>query len=299
MEHLSQFIELKSCPICNALVFKPFIKCIDFTFSKAEFQIVKCSACSFVFTNPRPSEESNGDYYKSPDYISHTNTQKGLSGLLYKFVRRKNLRQKINWISSHVKGKKLLDIGCGTGFFLAKAKACGYDVIGLEPDNNARKFAIENNRVNALPIDSLKDLNKNFDCITMWHVLEHVYHLKSQLTEIVKHLLPNGVFIIAVPNYLSFDSNYYKEYWAGYDAPRHLYHFDQKSIERLMSQFQLSLCKVYPMKYDSYYVSMLSEKNKSGGGLLKAFRVGRKSNRMAMQNIYPYSSQVYVFKNKH
>lgn len=297
MKQTAQFISLDSCPSCGAKSFSKHLTCVDHTYSKLEFELVKCDACELVFTNPRPVESENGNYYKSVDYISHTNSTKGIIGFLYKIVRGINLKRKVKVLQKHNSGKRVLDIGCGIGFFPKSANAAGYSTKGVEPDTDALKFAIENNKIEAYPLEKLENFGQEFDTVTMWHVLEHVYHLRDQLATIKKVIKPGGLFIIALPNYKSFDGQYYQKFWAGYDVPRHLYHFEEKTVQHLLASFGFDLVDVLPMKFDAYYVSMLSEKHK-GGSTLKAFFKGFKSNKNANANITPYSSQIYVFKNK-
>lgn len=296
MEHLD-LISLQHCPSCGQSSFTPYLLCKDHTYSQNNFQLVQCQACSLVFTNPRPIESQNHLYYKSADYISHTNSTKGIIGLLYKQVRKVNLKRKVAVLDKHHSGKQILDIGCGTGFFPKVANAAGYTSIGLEPDPDALKYACETNGVKAYPLEKLNDYQAEFDTVTMWHVLEHVYHLKDQLRLIVKALKPGGLFVIALPNYKSFDGQLYGPFWAGYDVPRHLYHFEEPTIKGLIEPMGFHLVDVLPMKFDAYYVSMLSEKYK-GGGTFRGIRNGFRSNRAAARKKSPYSSQIYVFRNK-
>lgn len=296
MEQL-KLISIPSCPSCGHSSSSPHLTCKDFTFSQKEFSLVKCDACALVFTNPRPVEEENHLYYKAADYISHTNSTKGLIGFLYKQVRKVNLKRKVEVLKKHKSGKNILDIGCGTGFFPKAAEAAGYISTGLEPDPDALKFACEQNKVKAYPLEKLADLGPEFHTVTMWHVLEHVYHLKPQLGQINRVILPGGLLVIALPNYKSFDGQYYGPFWAGYDVPRHLYHFEEPTIKSLVEPFGFKLTDVIPMKFDAYYVAMLSEKYK-GGSTLKGIRTGRKSNRSAARKNTPYSSQIYVFQKQ-
>ncbi|HYG53359.1 MAG TPA: class I SAM-dependent methyltransferase [Flavobacteriales bacterium] len=296
MKQEAHFTTLSNCPSCEGTVFTPHLSAIDHTYSKLEFQLVKCSGCNLVFTNPRPVEEENANYYKSADYISHTNSTKGLIGILYKWVRNINLKRKVRVLVKHKSGKDVLDIGCGTGYFPAAANAAGYHCVGVEPDPDALKFALENNKIEAYPLEKLTIFNRQFNTVTMWHVLEHVYHLREQLQTIKGLIRPGGLFVIALPNYKSYDGTLYKEAWAGYDVPRHLYHFEEKTVESLMNAFGFELADIIPMKFDAYYVSMLSEKHRKGS-MLTAFLHGRKSNAMARNKKHPWSSQIYVFKN--
>ena len=298
MEQL-QVVKLISCPICESKDINSFIICCDHSCSKHDFNLDKCNSCGFVFTNPRPTEETNGLYYKFDDYISHTNSSNGITGSIYRFVRKLNLKRKFKVLSKHNCGNKVLDVGCGTGFFPKYLMAKGYNVTGLEPDADARKFAVEVNKINALPLDALNKLESKFNCITMWHVLEHVYHLRIQLSTLTSLVAPGGIFVIALPNYKCYDAKHYGKFWAGYDVPRHLYHFDEETITSLMSKYNFEKIEVIPMKFDAYYVSLLSQKHMGKPSKTLGYRIGRLSNKLANKKQYPYSSQIYVFKNKH
>ena len=291
MEHLNQV----ACPSCGAQSFSTYLTVKDHFLSKEEFKLEHCDSCSLLFTNPRPALDHIGDYYKSEDYVSHSSTKKGLVNKVYNWVRSYTLKKKIGLLNELTAGKTLLDIGAGTGHFLSKAKENGYTVLGLEPDQDARKVALSENGIELKDLSLLHDLDQSFDIVSMWHVLEHVYNLQTDLDKITSLVSQNGVLIIAVPNYTSFDAQYYKEYWAAYDVPRHLYHFSPKSIIPLVESKGLKFEKMLPMKFDSYYVSMLSEKYKSGS-MLKAMRIGFLSNRKAKEGLS--SSQIYIFRKK-
>ena len=288
--------EIKQCPICDQTAFTPFLKAVDYTVSKDTFSIVSCDNCGFHFTNPIPTIDEIGAYYKSEDYVSHSSTNKGLINKLYQKVRKRTLKQKVKLVNRVGNGKAVLDIGAGTGHFLNACKLAGLNTLGLEPDEDARKFAAENFDVNMQTLDQLHTLeNESRDVITMWHVLEHVYDLRKDLGKITKVLKPDGKLIVAVPNMSSFDAKHYKEYWAAYDLPIHLYHFIPEDIKRLFEHYDMELEEMQPMKFDAYYVSMLSEKYK-GGNIVKAFWNGMRSNMKA--NNGTYSSQIYILKKK-
>lgn len=285
---------LESCPICGAKEHNEVLTGNDFLTNKGSFTIVECEQCHFHFTNPIPSSDDIGAYYKSDKYISHSSTKKGLINYLYNVVRKRTLKCKINWITSKTSDKRLLDIGSGTGHFLSYAKNNGFECTGLEPDQDARDFAKSENSLDLLPLTELYNLKDNaYDVITMWHVLEHVYDLRKQLQKITSLLSENGKLFIAVPNMNSYDARYYKSFWAAYDLPRHLYHFQKENIQMLLADFQMEMTDVIPMKYDSYYVSMLSEKYKKRFflfGFCRGFLSNLKSKK------FGYSSQVYVFE---
>lgn len=264
--------------------------------TKEVFSIVKCDSCGFHFTNPIPSENIIGNYYKSEEYISHSSSNAGLINKAYNVVRNITLKRKVKLINRLSKGKQLLDIGAGTAHFLNAAKNAGFQVQGLEPDEDAKKFAQAEFGIaleNLSEITNIETSSK--DVITMWHVLEHVYHLKKDIAEFVRVLKNDGVLIIAVPNMSSWDAQHYQDFWAAYDVPRHLYHFQEKTIQKLMDQFDLKCVEILPMKFDAFYVSMLSEKYK-GGSVVKGILNGLKSNAKAKN--HGFSSQIYIFRKK-
>lgn len=287
---------ISECPICSHVSHTLFLEVKDHMITKEEFKIVSCDSCGFHFTNPIPTRDNIGEYYKSDVYVSHSSSKKGLINRLYNNVRKRTLKQKVDWINSNSNGKELLDLGCGTGHFLRAAIDAGFNGLGIEPDQDARNFAKTENNVAPLPQNELYNLPKgSLDVITMWHVLEHVYDLKKDVEVLTQLVNENGTIFIAVPNMNSYDARKYKSFWAAYDVPRHLYHFQENAIRNLFGQFDFELTKVLPMKYDAYYVSMLSEKY-LGGSMIKAIFSGFISNRKAKK--YGFSSQVYVLKRK-
>lgn len=288
--------QIKQCPICDQSDFSPFLSAVDYTVSKDTFSIVSCDNCGFHFTNPIPTVDEIGAYYKSEDYVSHSSTNKGLINKLYQKVRKRTLKQKVKLVKRLGKGDAILDIGAGTGHFLNACKLAGLNTLGLEPDEDARKFAADNFDVDMQGLDQLHSLqNESRDVITMWHVLEHVYDLRKDVQKISEVLKKDGTLIVAVPNRNSFDAKHYKEFWAAYDLPIHLYHFVPDDIRKLFGLFDMELKEILPMKYDSYYVSMLSEKYKSGNNI-KAVWNGWRSNMKASEG--SYSSQIYILKKK-
>lgn len=294
---------IKECPVCSTNEYTNQVQCKDYTVSNEKFEIVRCNNCSFLFTNPRPEEALIGKYYKSDNYISHSNTSKGLINKLYHQVRNITLNQKLKLINklSPEKGK-ILDVGCGTGYFLKTCINNNWEAYGTEPDDSTRKYASDYTGI--VIKDSLFTLQDKFNIITLWHVLEHIHQLDKNLQKLVELLDQKGKLIIAVPNCNSYDANYYKEYWAAYDVPRHLYHFTPESINKLVSRYNLIIKEIVPMKFDSFYISMISEKyqctdhNKSFNllNLIKAFLIGLKSNLKAGKN--NYSSNIYIIEKK-
>lgn len=266
----------------------------DYLVSGEEFSLVFDPEKEMLQTHPQPKIQELSKYYESNEYISHTDSKKGLVSFLYQIIKRRALQSKVSLISSLNRGEKnLLDIGAGTGDFLKEAKENNWNVFGVEPNKNARDLALKKGIELKENIDDYK--GQTFDVITLWHVLEHLPNLDEATQNIEKLLKPNGVLIIAVPNYNSFDAAYYKNHWAAFDAPRHLWHFSRNSMKKIFSK-NIQLQKVKPMKYDSFYVSLLSEKNKTGKqNLLKAFFIGLRSNISAIKT-KEYSSLIYCYK---
>lgn len=286
------------CPVCSGRVFVPFIQAKDHTVSNEIFNIVSCETCNFKFTSPIPDITDMSGYYKSDDYISHSNTKRGLISRLYHLVRGYTLKKKVQLVSNYVSRGTILDYGCGTGMFINACQKSGWSAYGLEPDAGARKIAqqMSNNIFENKSALSETLSRVKFNAITLWHVLEHVTDLNDTLNFFRFSLLENGVLIIAVPNYTSYDSQHYDRFWAAYDVPRHLYHFERKTIEQLLSGFGFKLHETKPMKFDSFYVSMLSEKYKTGQiNYFSAFWTGLNSNLNAVKP-ENYSSVIYVFK---
>ena len=277
--------------------------CKDYTVSGKEFELVYNSDLEMYITHPKPSEKELPIYYKSEAYISHTDSKKSLFDKVYQLVKNYTISKKVKLIDSfQTKEKTLLDIGCGTGDFLSASQKKEWEVSGIEPNIDAQKLALTKLKKNSIiyfDIDELleKDTTKKFDVISLWHVLEHVPDYDDYIKKIKELLKKEGVLIIAVPNHKSYDAQFYKNFWAAFDVPRHLWHFSQKSIRLIFGKHKMEVVKTLPMKFDSYYVSLLSEKNKKGKtNPFVAFMVGFKSNLRAYRT-KEYSSLIYIFKN--
>jgi 2-polyprenyl-3-methyl-5-hydroxy-6-metoxy-1,4-benzoquinol methylase len=280
----------------NTTNLKTYLKVKDHSVSGETFELLYNPDYDMLITHPQPSLDNLPRYYESPDYISHTDGKRSFFEKLYHFIKKIALSNKLKLINAHSNQGALLDIGAGTGEFLSVAKNNGWNVTGIEPSPKAKAIA-ENKGVSFVPnLDSIP--SQSFDVITMWHVLEHVPDLDHQINELKRIVKPNGTIIIAVPNFNSFDAKYYGKFWAAFDVPIHFWHFSKKAIQTLFIQHNLKLTEVLPMKFDSFYVSLLSEKYKTGKmNFIKAFFIGVKSNWKAKRNL-EYSSHIYVFKNK-
>jgi len=302
--------KLNQCPLClNPLINSAydisnrlFLEAVDMLVSHKTFKIEKCPSCSLLFTNPRPTENEIKKYYHSDAYISHTENKQTIKERIYFMVQKTMLRKKIALLKKHTKPqcRKLLDFGCGTGNFIDYAQQNGFISTGYEPEINARQKA------EAKDLNIINDLdvlfgNKTgaYDVITLWHVLEHLHDFPSVLDDFHTKLNIDGVLLIAVPMAKSTDANYYKKYWAGWDLPRHLYHFTRESIVSSCTKAGYDLVAKRGMPFDSYYVSWLSEQNKRNRmAPLNAFLIGFWSNMKATLGKTPWSSEVFVFRKR-
>lgn len=293
---------LTKCPLCKSGLFLNHLEVVDHAVSKETFILCKCTNCHVQFTNPRPSMEEIGPYYSFPEYYSHEDKAKTITQWIYQQVRSYSISKKVAFLKSLKKKGKLLDYGCGTGEFLAAAKKKGWKIAGIEPSEKARAQANQKleNRVVAT-IDEL-DKETTFDIITLYHVLEHIHELRKTTKKILNHLKSTGYLIIAVPNPESWDAGHYGKFWAAWDVPRHLYHFNSESMYRFKDEFGLELREIKPMKFDSFYVSLLSEGYKNNGISMigkywQGFMKGLKSNRSA-KTPGNHSSNIYIFQKK-
>jgi SAM-dependent methyltransferase len=292
---------LNNCPLCSSGQFSFISEIEDHALSKEKFSLYQCKNCSLTFTNPRPKIQSSHSYYAFKNYASHQKTLASFQDLIYHEIRKVNLRGKLKLIN-RLRPEKgfLLDYGTGTGYFPREAKKDGWSVSAIEPNENA----IENG-VFSTTFSDLSKLPKEakFDIITLFHVLEHVHALKETLHHLKSLLNSEGYLILALPNCESYDAKMYGNHWAAYDVPRHLYHFNPTSTLHLASLYGYEIVQKLPMIYDSYYVSLLSEKYKNPHlpfplQWIKAILNGFLSNHKAKLKGQNYSSILYILKKK-
>ena len=290
---------LTACPVCQGKNLVPYLSCKDNTVSHETFQLESCAVCGFVMTNPRPGENNLPRYYQSDTYISHSDGSSTPLDLLYKLSRKFTLKWKYSLIQQYSLAKPLsiLDYGCGTGSFLKQCERRKMAVTGVEPSAVARSHAQKDSQIQIF--QDISEIKDNFDVITLWHVLEHVSDLHKTLNVLKARLHETGTMFIAVPNLNSPDARKYREHWAAYDVPRHLWHFSQTTMDLVLRQHQLHIHKIQPMRLDAYYVSLLSEKYKTSHNVVlritKALINGWKSNRAAKLT-NDYSSLIYIVR---
>ncbi len=274
------------------------MKLKDYFLTQEEFEL-KENSFGILATTPLPNSKKLSKYYRSEKYLSHTDSKKSIFDFIYQKAKTINLKNKKKLIQHYKDSGTVLDYGCGVGDFLNYIKN-EFNVQGIEPNKKAAQIAQENSQ---LKISTNTDLSQfkdqTFDAITLWHVFEHVHNIENISFELRRILKKDGILVIAVPNYKSYDAQYYQNFWAGYDVPRHLWHFSKTSIQKWWNKFGMETVEILPMKLDAFYVSILSEqyRNKNSFSFMKGVIRGFISNQKARKN-GEYSSLIYIFKNK-
>ena len=237
--------------VCGGTHLERTLTCIDHYASGEVFHLCGCRDCGFIFTQDFPVEAEIGRYYETPDYISHSDTKKGVMNSVYHWVRGYMLKRKARLVAheAHRKTGRLLDIGTGTGYFADTMKRGGWQVEAIEKNAHARAFAKEHFGLEVKPDTALKDFEPDsFDVITLWHVMEHLEPLNEVWETLNSLLTEKGVLIVAVPNCSSYDARKYGAYWAAYDVPRHLWHFTPGTIQQRVPSMALFWRNVIPCR---------------------------------------------------
>lgn len=287
----------KKCPWCNSEKTQMHLWVKDYFLTGEAFEIHECLKCGLLFTEPRPDSNHIGKYYQSEEYYSHQENKSGFIPKIYESVKKVNLKHKRKLASKGMKVGTMLEIGCGAGDFLHEMEQKGWNCTGIEPSKEAKAIAKNRVKANILNPEDLATLkDESFDLITMWHVLEHVDNLKDEVRHLQRLLKKGGRLVLALPNFKSADAEYYREYWAAYDVPRHLNHFCRESINNIFKTTKLQLKKIDKLVWDAYYISYMSEKYKNHTlPLLKGAVRGFMSNCKARKS-GEWSSLVYVLE---
>ena len=266
----------------------------DHFLTQEDFQLVeRWPGILQTLTVPNELEK----YYASDKYISHHQDSKSLKEILYKQFQNLNFNYKKNILRTYLpNGATVLDYGCGAGEFL-KAIEQDYSTTGLEPAEAARAYAQQKAQRTTF-IDSIVQCpNDGFDAITLWHVFEHIADPEGMLSIFKRKLKKDGYLIIAVPNFSSYDAEYYGEHWAAFDVPRHLFHYSRKGMISFLQKSKFEVIEIKPLIFDAYYISLLSEQyRKNPLSVLKAPLIGAISNFKALKT-GEYSSLIYILRN--
>lgn len=285
---------ITACPVCASSEFDQLLECTDHVVSAEHFQLVRCRKCALVLTNPRPTDADLGHYYESRKYMPHQSAGYSLMASLYRIARSQTLNWKRKQAGAYRKVGRLLDFGCGTGEFINTMLNSHWKADGVEKSEEARTQAEA--MTGQLISPSMPKVQACYDLITLWHVLEHLTEPAEMLDQFHSALVSQGTLFLALPNHQSYDARHYGSLWAGYDVPRHLWHFTPASVAQLLTAHGFKLVQTVPMKLDAYYVSLLSEKYAGRSLLLQylnAIRIAYSSNRHASRN-GNYSSLLYI-----
>lgn len=295
-------LHIEVCPVCGGTDFGHYMNCTDFYATGEHFEVCQCADCGFRFTDGAPVESEIGRYYETPDYISHSDTSKGLMNKVYHWVRSYMLSRKARLVAkaSGMERGTMLDYGTGTGYFANQMRKAGWTVRAIEKSAQAREFARTNfglevwseQQMDQVPTGSL-------DVVTLWHVMEHVENLDRLWSEIDRWLRKDGTLIVAVPNCSGADEAIYGAHWAAYDVPRHLWHFVPPTMRRLAERKGYEMCQTLPMPFDAFYVSMLSEKYRgSKAYFVKGMLSGARALVKAWADKNRSSSIIYVMRKR-
>lgn len=295
-------LNINSCPLCGGKQLKHTITCTDHYASGESFKLFRCEGCGFIFTQDAPTEARIGRYYETPDYISHSDTHQGLMNRVYHVVRRYMLSRKATLVkrTAGMARGTLLDIGTGTGYFGNAMQERGWQVKAIEKNAGARAFALTHFDLKVDAEEALEQYpDASFDVITLWHVMEHLEHLNATWKRLAALLKDDGVLIVAVPNAVSYDAQKYKEWWAAYDVPRHLWHFSPSTMQQFGVKYGFKLAEQHPMPFDAFYVSMLTEKYKGRRcSFLRGWWTGMAAWFSSLAKKERSSSMIYVFRKK-
>ena len=295
--------KIVKCPVCGGgertILHKDLIDNIFFT-SFGKWTLWNCLKCRCSYLNPRPTRES---IYKA--YINYYTHNKTISTPSYntlslsRKLRRSLANGYINWRYSTknipstkigipillcllplknsidrkyrhmpripVVGGKLLDVGCGNCLFLKVAQSCGWDVVGVDPDEKAIIHGLNQGFiVKQGGIECFDGEESLFDVITINHVIEHVHDPIALLKACNRLLKPSGQLWLETPNIDSFGHDYYKNNWRGLEPPRHLVLFNLSSLKLALFEAGFTGLEIKQGINAQFYMTMASEAIKQG-----------------------------------
>jgi 2-polyprenyl-3-methyl-5-hydroxy-6-metoxy-1,4-benzoquinol methylase len=202
---------------------------------KDGWQVFKCGVCGLGFLDPRPSAEELLQLYNQEYFQTHCLEGGALGSESLK--RRLSLEDwRLRLFRRFKPLGKVLDVGCGNGYFLAACREKGYQVHGIDCSGFAVQHAIKKLGLDVTigALDEIDMPEKEFDVITFWHCLEHMHDPREALDKAVAWLKPDGLLIIEVPNHEGTDARSVGVDWVGWSLPHHLFHFTEQTLSLLL-----------------------------------------------------------------
>lgn len=214
---------MNPCPICKHSSLS--------TTTIGATPLMHCNSCDIFFLKNIPNQETLETYYTSSYLMSNNDILASEHRRLFRHTEQHSLIQTMQSMGLHA-GNSILDIGCDKGYFIDEARRFGFEVQGVEPSETARAYC---KRIKLDVVPALQDIHKEFDAITLWHVLEHFPNPVQALQEISQHLNPGGFIFVRVPDFSSFWSKVLRKAWIWFQPQNHYFHYSPVSLRTLFS----------------------------------------------------------------
>lgn len=225
------------CSLCQSSESRLLLSQRDLlTGGPGTFTLVECLHCGLIRQNPRLQWDSLKSYYGG-GYNPYETLIESEPVRLQRLGRRYGMWKRLKHIERRVSGGKLLDVGCGTGIFLAEAhRRPQWETVGLEPNEFAASYVEEHLGITIIH-SRLEDASLpdgSFDVITMWNVLEHLEEPVDCLERAHRLLREGGLLVMSIPNLDSWEAGLFGRYWIGWDQPRHLHLFSRRTLAQVL-----------------------------------------------------------------
>lgn len=252
--------EFANCDYCGSTKERPIFEGPDLLHRlPGTFRVVQCLECGWIRQNPRPAPNAIGYYYPR-DYANFAHAIEDESRFWRRWDRRYGILKRRWAVESLQRKGRLLDVGCATGIFLNEMKKAGWDVTGIEPNQEAANYARHRFNI-SVHIGTLQQVSlpsAYFDVITMWDVLEHTHTPWQDLIEANRLLREGGLLILRIPNLESLEARVFGPFWIGWDLPRHLYLFPRQALIKALKQigFHIENIRCIATSYAAFMLSL-------------------------------------------